>query len=695
DILNKAEISFKKILGAGIETGFLTGSRRDISKRYLFATIQTLSNHYQDFSRDAFDYIIFDEAHHVCAPSYREVLSYFNPKFTLGMTATPERTDEMNLFDLFDNNIALEVRLREAMESNLVVPFHYFGVTEVDGINLEDVDIENDDEMTRILCVINRVEYVIDKMVHYGFDGIKRKTLGFCASIAHAEYMAEQFNLRGIPSQCVTGQTDVQERERILNRLETDSDPLEVVFTVNVFNEGIDIPSVNEILLLRPTNSTIIFIQQLGRGMRKFKNKEYLTVLDFIGNYKRSFLIAIALNGSRYYDKDSLKVSVKENFRDIPGPSYVQMDTIAKERILKQLELENFNSTQYLREEFKAFQSQIGKTPYFLVDYESFDGSPDPIKFIDKKGSYYDFICGSLTANDEFCTYKYDAEFIKLVRQLSSFLPLKRPHEFVLIKSLIETSITKTDFVTKMQSHLERVDLPTCMHAIENLLLKFKDNSQKNRSFKMIRIDEERMEITNDFRIQLSIQPKQRIIVDILQYGLIRYQREFGNTDYGTPFFKLYQQYQMVDAALLSNFKRAHSSFRGAGLLANGKNLFLFVDLNKDANIKPAIDYDDVLYSPDHFQWQTPNNTKPSSERGKNIIFNKERGIHLHLFVRKLRNLDSVIQPYIYLGETESKSYKGTQPITVQMKILNTIPNSLFTELTTNVVVDLNDEERA
>ena len=695
DILNKAEISFRKVLGAGIETGFLTGSRRDTTKRYLFATIQTLKNHYQEFSKNEFDYIIYDEAHHVCAPSYRDIISYFRPKFTLGMTATPERMDEMNLFDLFDNNIALEIRLREAMESNLVVPFHYFGVTEIGDIDLENVDIENDDVMTKILSVSKRVDYIIEKRKYYGFDGVKRKTLGFCASVAHAKYMSEQFNLRGILSYCVSGEVDVPERERILARLEADSDPLEVVFTVNVFNEGIDIPSVNEILMLRPTNSAIVFIQQLGRGMRKFKNKEYLTVLDFIGNYKRAFLIAIALNGSRYYDKDSLKVSVKEDFRDIPGPSYVQMDKIAKEHILKQLEIENFNSMHYLREEYKAFLSQIGRIPYFLVDYETYDGSPDPIRFIDKKGSYYEFICGLLNNNDEFSTYKNDAAFTKLIRQLSSFLPLKRPHEFILLKSLIEKSLTSSDFCIKMKSHLERVDESICLHAIDNLLLKFKDNSQRNRSVKLIHINQKQIEISEEFKVQLSSPPKQKVIVDILQYGILRYQREFGNVDYGMPFFKLHQQYKMIDAALLSNFEKAHSSYRGAGLFANGNNYFLFVDLNKDAQIKPEIDYEDVLYSPDHFQWQTPNNTKPSSERGKNIIFNKNRGIHLHLFVRKLRNLDGNIQPYIYLGETESYSFKGTQPITVQMKLLNTIPNSLFTELTTNVVIEIKNEEKA
>ena len=402
DILHKAEISFKKVLGAGIETGFLTGTRRDEKKQYLFATIQTLSNHYQEFSKNEFDYIIYDEAHHACAPTYRDVISYFEPKFTLGMTATPERMDDMNLFDLFDNNIALEIRLREAMETNLVVPFHYFGITEVNGVDLSTVDSGDVDEITRKLSISSRVDYVIEKMDYYGFDGTKRKILGFCASIAHAEYMTDEFNKRSIPSSCITGSMNVFERERFIAKLEDNDDTLEVIFAVDVFNEGIDIPSVNEILMLRPTNSAIIFIQQLGRGMRKFKSKEYLTVLDFIGNYKRAFLIAIALNGSRYYDKDSLKVSVKEDFKDIPGPSYVQMDKIAKDQILKQLELENFNSTHYLREEYLAFLSQIGKIPYYLVDYETYDGSPDPVKFINKKGSYYEFVCGSLDKKDDF-----------------------------------------------------------------------------------------------------------------------------------------------------------------------------------------------------------------------------------------------------------------------------------------------------
>lgn len=179
NILIKAEESFKRVLGAKINTGFLTGNRDERNAKYVFATIQTLNNHYQEFGREDFDYIIVDEAHHVCAPTYENVMEYFKPKFLLGMTATPERMDGVNLFDVFDNNIALEIRLREAMESDLVVPFHYFGITEIDEVDLSDLDPKDENDLVNRLCINERVDYIIEKMKYYGHDGKKRKTLGF------------------------------------------------------------------------------------------------------------------------------------------------------------------------------------------------------------------------------------------------------------------------------------------------------------------------------------------------------------------------------------------------------------------------------------------------------------------------------------------------------------------------------------
>ena len=354
-----------------------------------------MSNHLEDFKQDEFEYMIIDEAHHASGPSYEKVMDYFRPKFLLGMTATPERCDEGNIFDIFGNNVALEVRLREALELELVIPFHYFGITDIEGIDLSDVKLQDVDEITKRLKVNERVDFIIEKMEFYGYDGDKRKGVGFCASIDHAEYMATEFNKRGIKSICLTGDNSADEREGYIKKLEADEDGLEVIFTVDIFNEGVDIPSINLVLMLRPTSSPIIFIQQLGRGLRKHKEKSFLTVLDFIGNHKKIFLIALALNGAKYYDKDSLKVAVATQFGNIPGCTNIQMDRIAQERILEQLTEENFNSMKYLKEEYLEFKKlNSGRIPYFLMDFIKYDGAPDPLKFLNKEKTYIGFEIG-------------------------------------------------------------------------------------------------------------------------------------------------------------------------------------------------------------------------------------------------------------------------------------------------------------
>ncbi|MGN8234466.1 DEAD/DEAH box helicase family protein [Priestia flexa] len=318
EILQKAKETFETLfVNEGVTFGLLTGSSKDQEADYLFATIQMLTKYYSEFERDSFDYIIYDEAHHATSPSYQRVMEYFTPAFTLGMTATPERSDSMNVFDLFDNNVGIEVRLHEALEDQLVVPFHYFGITDIEDVDLSGIDIDDIAEVTKRLKVNERVDFIIEKMEFYGHDGLTRKTLGFCASIEHAEYMAEEFNKRGYKSEVLHGGHSIPQRQECIKRLEDDRDELEVIFSVDIFNEGVDIPSVNSVLMLRPTNSPIVFIQQLGRGLRKHASKSFLTVLDFIGNHSKVFLIALALNGSRYYDKESLKVGIAKGFPSI------------------------------------------------------------------------------------------------------------------------------------------------------------------------------------------------------------------------------------------------------------------------------------------------------------------------------------------------------------------------------------------
>lgn len=618
EILLKAEESFKKVMGAGLDTGFFVGKKKEDEAKFLFSTIQTMSRYYTLFDKDEFDYIIIDEAHHAAGDSYQAVMKYFTPKFLLGMTATPERCDSADIFEMFDNNVAIEVRLHEAMEEELVVPFHYFGINDLEEVNLDGIKLDDTAAVAKALKINQRVDYIIQQMDLYGYDGEKRKCLGFCVSIDHAEFMSREFNHRGICSVCLTGENKSKEREYYMKRLEDENDPLEVIFTVDIFNEGIDVPSVNLVLMLRPTNSPIVFIQQLGRGLRKCKDKEYLTVLDFIGNHNRAFLIAIALKGSRYYDKDSLKVSVKNDFMNIPGDTYVQLDRISKERILKQLEFENFNSIRYLKEEYLSFKALLhGKTPTYLMDYLKYEGAPDPIKFINKEGTYLGFL-SKMEKSEKYIEICCDSNCMKCLKYLSDMLPLKRPFEFQIILDLLKNK--SMDFNECKQSILKcinTIDDDSVLHAMETLNFDYYDISQKSRWKQIANLENEILTLSNEIKNYILNPLKKQYLIDTLHYGLGRYKNEFEEFDYGIPFLKLYAQYSMQEIALLCNYRKTHSSFRGSGLLTSENEYFLFVDLHKDSDIKESINYKDKFINRKFFQWQSPNSTAQSSERGK------------------------------------------------------------------------------
>ncbi|MDN6385305.1 MAG: DEAD/DEAH box helicase family protein, partial [Alkalibacterium sp.] len=265
-ILNKAQEDYKKILGGpSSDYGILSGTRKDHDAKYLFATIQTLSKEsiHSQFSTNAFDYILIDEVHKAGAESYHKVIDYFSPQFLLGMTATPERTDNFNIFELFDYNIAYEIRLQEALEEDMLCPFHYFGVTDFEK-NGELISEETD---FSDLVEEERVEYLLSKLNYYGCSGNNAKGLIFCSRKKEAQILADQFNAKGIASAYLSGEDNLKKREFEVERLEKGE--INYIFTVDIFNEGIDIPKINQVVMLRNTQSSIIFIQQLGRGLRK------------------------------------------------------------------------------------------------------------------------------------------------------------------------------------------------------------------------------------------------------------------------------------------------------------------------------------------------------------------------------------------------------------------------------------------
>ncbi|MEH6907555.1 DEAD/DEAH box helicase [Neobacillus drentensis] len=687
EILKKAKDTFEMLItNEGYTFGLLTGNHKQKNVDYVFATIQTISKCFHEFKKEEFDYLIIDEAHHATSPTYQTVLDYFEPKFTLGMTATPERSDGYNVFDLFDNNVALEVRLHEALEDELVIPFHYFGITDIEGIDLSDVNIDDIAEITKRLKVNERVDFIIEKMDFYGHDGEKRKGLGFCASIEHAQYMASEFNKRGYKSVCLYGADSPDTRERFINQLENDQDDLEFIFTVDIFNEGVDIPSINTVLMLRPTNSPIVFIQQLGRGLRKHSDKSFLTVLDFIGNHNKTFLIALALNGSRYYDKESLKVAIATGFANIPGCTHIQMDKISQERILAQIDNENFNSMKYLKEEYFEFKKlNQGRIPYLLLDYLKYDGAPDPTKFIDREKTYLQFVA-KVEKDDYLKGLLQNEAFEGALKELSSKLPLNRIYEFIIIRYLIEHEEVDLEIAKhQILKMIKDVDNDSVLHAFECLNQNYYDSGQLKSKPKLCDYINGKLVKTPIFNELLKNREYRKYIEDAITYGIFRYEKEFKAEYYGVPHFKLYEQYQMMDAALLSNYRKIHSSFRGSGLLANGKEYFLFIDLHKEEDVKESINYKDKFINERYFQWQSQNSTAQHSERGQNIISNKQRGVNLHLFVRKYREIDGKNEPFIYIGKGDSVQYEGEKPITVKIKLEHEIPATLYTEFTKKV----------
>ena len=285
-IAKQALKSYKNVFGEKYSFGLLSGNSKDYNSDRLFSTMQMMAREdiMTKFNANDFDIIIIDEVHRAGADSYQRIMDYFMPRFWIGMTASPDRTDGYDIYGLFDHNIAYEIRLQRAMEEKLLCPFHYFGITdlEVDGHIIDDNAIKNVQNFTNLVCD-DRVNYIMQQMDYYGYSGDKVKGLMFCRNKDEAEQLSAKFNMRGLRTLVLTGDNSQREREEAILRLEQDEseNALDYIITVDIFNEGVDMPAVNQVVMLRPTESPIVFIQQLGRGLRKYEGKEYVVILDF------------------------------------------------------------------------------------------------------------------------------------------------------------------------------------------------------------------------------------------------------------------------------------------------------------------------------------------------------------------------------------------------------------------------------
>ena len=346
-ILRQALESYRHVFGSGKKMALLTGEDQDYQAieqaDFVFAMITMISRDDVLKRFHPYDYqiAVLDEVHHAAAASYQKVMNYFKPGFWLGMTATPDRTDTGNIYELFDHNIIYEIRLQQALENDLLCPFHYFGIRDI----AFDADADADELIKRaeqgdyrvfnMLTSDERVDYVIRQADYYGYSGNRVKGLIFCSSVKEAEILSSKFNEKGLRTLALSGSDSDADRQEAMDRLVSDSrvDVLDYILTVNIFNEGVDLPEINQVIMLRPTQSAIVFIQQLGRGLRKKDDKEFVVILDFIGNYANNFLIPIALSGDRTYNKDNMRKYLMEGSSVIPGCSTIHFDEISRKTI--------------------------------------------------------------------------------------------------------------------------------------------------------------------------------------------------------------------------------------------------------------------------------------------------------------------------------------------------------------------------
>ena len=399
-ILKDAKETFVKIFGAERTYGFYTGNENSLEADFIFATSNMLGKHLDSFKKDEFDYIIYDEVHHVVAETGKKIFEYFKPEFILGLTATPERMDNQDIFNLFDQNVPFELRLRDAINNDLVVPFHYYGIRD------QLVDYSSKDKMTiaKNIAEQNNIEFIKSQIEKYRKPGEKLKCIAFCTNIQSCRLMAEELYEEGYHTISLTGINDTGTRIKAFKDLQDENNLLEIICTVDILNEGVDIPQVNMVLFLRPTESQTIFIQQLGRGLRKYPGKDYVTVLDFIGNnYDRAVQIAMALGTlgkTTYMEKAYLKEMIRTNFKSLDIPEVkIEIDDLSKEEIINFIDKTNFNSRSFLEKDYKNFKSYINNGSYpNHMDFLNSDVSPDLIRIIkstisgSKNKSYYTFL---------------------------------------------------------------------------------------------------------------------------------------------------------------------------------------------------------------------------------------------------------------------------------------------------------------
>ena len=655
EILKQSIACFRGVLKDANFGNLFVGSYKADNLKNLFVSVQTFNS--QELtsitSPEYYDYIIVDEFHHAAAPTYQKLLTYYKPKILLGLTATPERMDGKSIIEYFNNRISAEIRLPEAIDRKLLCPFQYFGVT--DTVDLDSLKWErggySKSELTNVYAfsqaVSNRrANLIIQSLLKYVTDLDAVKGLGFCVSKEHAKYMSDYFNARKIPSMYLVSETADEERSKAKQRLVNGE--IRFIFVVDIYNEGVDIPEVNTVLFLRPTESLTIFLQQLGRGLRLCEGKECLTVLDFIGQANKKYNFESKFAALLSNSTGSVLGEIKNGFVSAPKGCYIQLEKIARDHILENIRA-SLNTKNWLLNKTKTFVEDSGLN-LSLINFVHF-------YHLDVK-----------------LIYNKNLAFYNMCEQ-TGLWPAKK-HIFtdpakILYHFCYVDSKKWIDFISAELNH-GKFRTISDYHDEDRLMIKMLYSSIWNKTPTTEGFNDETDALNTLFEDEYFIEE----LKDLMQLCKenIDIVGQESNLDYVCPL-EVYCTYTRSQALAALGFQEDYSVSEGVKYLKEKNTDIFFITLNKSDNFySPTTAYNDYSINECIFHWQSQSTTSDTSPTGYRYINHDSIGNTVLLFVRETKSDQFGAQAFIYLGKAHYLQHEGSKPMNVLWKLENKIP---------------------
>ena len=637
---------------------------------------------------DRFDYILIDEAHRVGhnqdsdrETMYQRFMNYFKPEFMLGMTATPERTDGVNVYEYFDYNVAYEISLLDALDSELLAPFHYIGVTDFE----KDGEIIDDTTELRRLVSDERVNYLLEKTNYYGYSGPKLHGLIFVSRIDEGETLVKALATRGFAARFISGKNSVEERERAVADLEDGT--LSYIVTVDVFNEGVDIPKVNQIVMMRPTVSSIIFLQQLGRGLRKIDGKEYVTIIDFIGNYSNNYMIPMAFDKSRSSNKERIRKNIISPA--VTGVSTINFEQVARQQILRAVGDAKLDSAARFKDAYNTLKQKIGNKIPMLVDFVRM-GSVAIEDVVDK---YKNLLAYQLKFETLDAVPNFDSQKVKLLSYLSKEIAVsKRILEIDILGWLIEFGqISDTEIKSRFDDAQYFYDAET-LDSVERILNMFyfmKGTAEKYGDLPLIDRTNGVWQLTDEFKKVLSDNTFKTYVSDAITAGRLNLLQNFDPS----VRFQIGQKYLRTDVIKMLDWDKEQTGQNVGGYMKRPDDKFLpaFITLDKTDNYVNLVAYEDGFINRDTMVWFSKNQRTLKSPTEKLISESNEFGF-IQMFVKKSGVVAADGKDFYYLGsakvlsaEQETKrdaKDKETTLIKFEIRLEHPVNQSLYRALT-------------